>query len=240
MSVHLTYNGLFGNNLFQYVSARLFADDNALKLMSPWAHPDIVTMCPQKGGTESGSPRVSFCDDDDLFAARHSVGSYNLCGHYQRSRWYVTRRDEILKFCIPNVEMESNFDDIVMHVRLGDSHPAHWISPDWYLSILKTEQFRRLFIVTDDPKPEFMTCFRKYDPIIVSADKAGDWNLLRAFDRMIVSNSTYAWWAGFLSHASKIYTFSRWQDSPRFDLSGIQNGIPVDGKFWNETGGSHA
>ncbi len=234
MSITVTYNGEFGNSMFQYVAGRLFAKDNGLKFMSPWHRPDMLTMREPSGGERYDAPVYALDDDADLFGQKYPPGNYNLCGFWQRSAWYVNRRDEILSFCEP-IDMETNFDDLVMHVRMGNANFGNWISPDWYLSILEHETFKRLFIVTDDPRPDFLCHFAKYSPLVIStkSDKS-DWNLLRGFDRMIIGNSTFAWWSAFLSNARKVYTFSRWQDQSRFHLSDIPNGIPVDGKFWRE------
>ena len=45
--VTVKYRGRFGNNLFQYIVARLFAHLNSTVLVSKWIHPEILRMVPQ-------------------------------------------------------------------------------------------------------------------------------------------------------------------------------------------------
>jgi GR25 family glycosyltransferase involved in LPS biosynthesis len=124
-----------------------------------------------------------------------------------------------------------------MHVRVGD-YKKHKggsvIHPEWYLSILKKQKFRKLFIVVreDDAKylDWYISHFSAFRPTIVSSDIKHDFNFIMQFDRIICSNSTFCWWAAFLSEARTIWTFEPWLgDGARLAL--FDRAVPSKGDF---------
>jgi hypothetical protein len=73
--------------------------------------------------------------------------------------------------------------------------------------------------------------FEKYKPIVhfsrgetikhstaLKANFIEDFNLIRSFDKIIVHNSTFSWWAAVLSDASQVKVFEPWKPS-----KGIRN-----------------
>src|SRR5690606_20691724 len=84
------------------------------------------------------------------------------------------------------------------------------ISSEWYLKILEKESFNKLYIVGVAPDEPYLKAFEKYDPIIVTSDPWNDFHFIKSFDKIICSNSTYCWWAAFLSEATTIYVSDKW------------------------------
>jgi hypothetical protein len=170
--------------------------------------------------------------DRDWPAAR-----YDLSGYFQRSRWYHAHRQTVLGFFNLEPAGEINRKDIVINLRIDkDYQELGWvIHPSWYLDILRSETFDRLHIVTDVPDEQYLSYFRDYKPVIVHSGAKGDWEYLRAFDRIVAANSTFSWWAAYFSQASRIYTFRRWVTHPApIELRAFPNGVEVDGKFMHE------
>jgi hypothetical protein len=234
VSVSIKYKGRFGNHLFQYIAARLFAEENGLRLKTDFDDNDLVRMDPQEGGDEVGGPEIVLNDFVDIFGKTWPKGRYVFDGFFQNADWFYTKRDKILKFA--HIEPVAQWDarDIVMNVRLGDFKAMGWvIDPSWYLEVLSCEAFRKLHIITDEYDTEYLSNFEKFSPVIVSSGKRGDWNYLRSFDRVISSNSTFCWWAMFFSLPGKLYVFKRWVGLPGNNLS-IPNSIEIDGKFLRE------
>lgn len=241
MSVEIIYHpwDRFGNHLFRYVFARLFAEDNGLFLRTPFPSTGILSATDSPQGACYLKPEIVFNsvdpkDDPDLLNSHWPPGRYIFNGWFQRESFYHPRRDRIRKFLITKDLPREDSVDIVAHVRLKDYKGFPWaIHPSWYIRILEKESFRKLYLVTDEPDSIYFSHFKRFNPIIVSSTIEHDWNFIRSFDRILCSNSTFSWWACFLSEASKIYTFKKWIGVPGISLSNFPNGISVEGDFWN-------
>lgn len=242
MSVTIQYAGRLGNHVFQYVCARLFAKDNGLELLTHLDGQGIFKTTPHETGTRCDDPVVMVDGGcpwrSDVFSRRFPLAHYVFSWYFQKERFYLPRRDEIVKFLSPvcPVPEALNTKDIVAHFRLGDYLPVDAIHPDWYLDILKNEKFDRLHIVAEENHERYFSYFKKFDPIIHIKSPAEDWNYLLNFDRFICSSSTFAWWAAFLGKASKVYTHQRWikRYAGDVELGAFKNGIRVDGPFVDE------
>lgn len=105
--------------------------------------------------------------------------------------------------------------DIVMHVRLDDfihegynSEIAHY---QHYLDVLDDHSClgANVFIVVDalrnDYEKKYMAMFEKYKPIYVQQNMLEDFRYLMEANRIICSNSTFAWLAAFLGNAESIW-----------------------------------
>jgi hypothetical protein len=54
-------------------------------------------------------------------------------------------------------------------------------------------------------------CFANYEPVIKRGDLMEDFNFIRSFNTIIISNSTFSWWAATLSGAEKIGIYEQWK-----------------------------
>jgi len=208
MSVTVAYSGGLGNNLFQYVSARLFAVENGLRLDTPIAPNGMVAATPHEPGESVPGPPTVLGEFHGILDRPYGRGRYDLRGYFQNANWILGRETAVRGFLRPLPMEEKNVQDIVIHCRLGDYAKLGWvIDPKWYLSVLERERFRRLYIVTDTFDRPYLSAFKPYDPHVLCSSPSSDWQFLRSFDRMVISLSTFAWWAAFLGDASRIYTF---------------------------------
>jgi hypothetical protein len=262
MSVEVSYwpTSRFGNNLFQYVSARLFARHHGLRMITPFSPAngrDILRVLPSHEGEKVETPTIRVTDDpwileqrpgipyfllnpeQDLFSGEWPRARYVFEGWFERSRWYHDRRTQIEEFVRPDPIGSVNRKDIVLSLRIGEDFTSRkWtIDPRWYLEILARESFDTLHLVTDSLNEEYLSHFARYSPVVVSSGPKGDWNYLRSFDRIVCSNSSFAWWACFFSRASRIYTFKRWHAYPVGDLGRFPSGVELDGPFLHEIPG---
>lgn len=240
-NVGVKYEGRFGNCMFEYAMARVFAEDRDLSMENYFDGDGIVKVEPWRGGRRfeaaqewvsrnwaPGFPKFPPDGQDRVL----------FWGFFQHGPWYHDQRDRIEKFFIPEPvpAEEINRRDVLVSLRVDrDYHDIRWvIHPSWYLDILKTQKFDRLHIVADAIDPAILSAFKGYDPIVTAPGPKASWDMLRRFDRVILSNSSFAWWAMFFGHATKIWTFKRWIDRPEVDLSGFPGAIPVDGPFLHE------
>lgn len=255
MSVKVHYLCAFGNNLFQYAIARLFAEHHGLKLLSdfvPQETPyskgnharDVLGMSPAKDGLSVKSPEIEVNDATpwDLFGDDVKKASYTFKGLFQKTRWYTDRMDKIKGFTRTDAVTEAHPDDIVINLRIGvDYRQAKFtLHNKWYMDILKREKFRKLHIVSDEIDPDYIGPFMEYNPTVVSLGAKEDFNYIRKFKKIVCANSTFSWWAAFFSNASMIYTHKRWIQEARTGRPGLlvfdpfKNGVAVDGPFLEE------
>lgn len=231
--ITFSYIGGIGNMLFQYAYARLLAETNGFQLRAVPPPTDLVNVTACKEGVVHETPVVSIDEDAGCLLGKTplSPGHYHLNGFFQHGDWYVPYIDRIRGFMSPAKAIGSvNTDDIVLHLRLGDYPFSKWISPKWYYDVLKSQKFRKLYVVTADPQARYINALKEWSPEIVPI-KDDNWDFLRSFSRVIISNSTYCWWAVFFGKAQQAFSFKRWMEHPNFQLSVFPGLTPVDGLF---------
>lgn len=240
-NVGVKYEGRFGNCMFEYAMARIFAEDRDLSMENYFDGEGIVKVEPWRGGRRFEVAREwvarNWAPGQPKFPPPREERVL-FWGFFQQSRWYWDRRDRIEKFFIPEPVPadEINHRDILVNLRVdSDYNGLRWIiHPSWYLDILKTQKFGRLHIVADAIDSGILDSFKGYDPIVTAPGPKASWDMLRRFDRVLLSNSTFSWWAMFFGNATKIWTFKRWVPNPETDLSEFPGAIPVDGPFLHE------
>jgi hypothetical protein len=77
---------------------------------------------------------------------------------------------------------------------------------EYFDIILRNIKMNRLFITSDSPQHPLLKPFDKYSPIyFFQSDPIKTFNFIRIFNRIVLSQSSYSWWAAFLSQAEEIY-----------------------------------
>lgn len=178
----------------------------------------------------------------DKVQSTEDVAHLHLHGYFQKSWFYNQYRNEIKKmFVLPAIY--KNTDDIVVHLRLTDYfwHRVNSvISPEWYINIVKGQQYKKCYIVVEDHPTnkrylEFLTHSIKNTEVVTGGSALDDFNFIRSFDRIVCSNSTFCWWAAFLSEASQVWTFDPWLFRNSIpDLSAMDNAKIVPGRFYHD------
>lgn len=232
--VTFNFGGGLGNRLFQYVFARMLSENTGLRLVTPCPEDNVLTATKHTRGTICKNDRVDInetIDTCNILERPWSNRHIHLCGYWQEHLYYLKSRNRILSYFNERATKDTDKDNLVMHVRLTDyktfGNKGSVLHPDYYHSCIKKEKYNRLFIVTDDDRDSYLDEFRKYRPIVVSNDEKSDFWFLTEFDRMIIGNSTFSWWAAFLSNAKKIYTPKCWIRNSvdiRHSLQVIDNG----------------
>lgn len=234
MSVSIEYLGRWGNQIFQYACGRIFAEENNLKLLTAFPKDGIFDVNENPNGRTVEKDVSTLDDFSAILDRRYAPGKYLLRGFFQKASWYLSRKDRISAFMRPrSSRFKRNTDDIAIHLRLGDFKVMKWcIHPDWYLSILKRESFRRVYIFTDELDRDYLKAFSAYKPEVLHGNPEEDWQHLRSFDRMVLSMSTFAWWAAFFGDPKNLYLFKRY---PFGDgLINIPGAQGIDGRLLHE------
>jgi len=227
MPVHINYKGRTGNKLFQYIAARVFSEKNNLNLKTDFPDNDTVEILPNKiyvGDVHENQTVIvnshSFIDDEINFQGNNKKYIFD---DYFHNGDFMSNNQNLIKSFFKPVNFEKNTKDIVIHLRLFDylhftdiCNPHTWegseiINPSYYTNILDNETYDRVYIVTDeircDWEKRYLNHFKKYDPIMIQNTPKEDFNFMMSFNKIINSNSTFSYWASFLSEAEKIYTF---------------------------------
>ena len=250
--VNLHYVGRFANCLFIYAFGRIIAENNGLRLKTPWigevsnqfgdVHGEIIHINPCKDGTNGEDVQQTTLDDnssveciDDNF---HGKNVY-VNGYMQNHLYYDKRKAQIKSWMELPVVESGHENDIAVHIRLDDyskTKGCSIISPKWYLDILDQPENRgkQVYVVVDKVKSsweiDYMNNFGNYK--IISDTAKRDFHFLRSFGTLIISNSSFAWWAAYLGEAKRIFTFERWMiGSPKALLSRAEGMTPTPGKY---------
>ena len=128
-----------------------------------------------------------------------------LHGWYQRTEYYEPYIDRIkVWFELPKIDVSP--DDIILHIRRGDYLGANIaIKLKYYTDILDKALYRRVYIIGEGLDLSVYKTFKRYDPIYPRGSEIEDFNLMKNFNKIVMSNSTFAWWAAYLSSAQEVY-----------------------------------
>jgi hypothetical protein len=237
--------GGLGNRIFQYVSARLLAEKLGYSLNTDCPVRNVLTptdTMPGKVYKNDMLHTIETLDTGNIFKKEWGKRHLHFQGYWQDPNYYISERKKIVDYFEEKATESPDKENIVMHVRLGDYKTygpgGTVLNNKYYFDCLKREKFKRIFIVTDSPDDEYLLAFEKFNPIIMRGHKKSDFWFLTEFDRIIIANSSFSWWAAFLSNATKIYTPKCWirnSTDIRHELQNINNGkcegIQMDAGF---------
>jgi len=136
--------------------------------------------------------------------------------------------------------------DIVISLRIGDflyspNATARWqqcvysrfLGFEYFSIILRLMQFDRLFITSDEPFHPLVCDFSEFDPILVQNDTPiKTMAFIQKFSRVAISESTFSWWAAYLTDASEIYF-----PIPKNGLWGINSRWNASSSTWDTVNG---
>ena len=256
--------GRTGNDLFQYIFSRLLAIKNNLHLETEWPHQDFVEMHPFVGGEKHDKPVVEVRDmyhdphEKEWFSTSLAKKHLITHGFFQHPKYYDKNKRLVKSFFNLKPIQKRPPEHIVIHWRLGDYYKVgntrcencikqscygcrggSVINPSWYAGVLMQKlrfnlKKHKLYIVTDDPGDPILTKLQRFKPEIISKSPKHDFHFIRDFDTIICGNSSFSFWASYLSDAKRIYTFSRWVNEPHnyiIRLAYFHNAMPVNGQW---------
>lgn len=119
--------------------------------------------------------------------------------------------------------------DLVVHIRLGDylnpkfnkyfGYPISAIS-----NVLEGIEFKNFIIVTDSPKDaQVLGISDAFKCRIISESKLYDFRTMLESKRILLTPSTFSWWAAFLGNHEEIYFpvgLGAWKNTPEINMTG--------------------
>jgi len=170
--VHVTFTNGIGNNLFQFIYARLLAESHfgVVSTSIPDDAKYVINDFMRLGinlekHPASGLPVVGIDDKNastKFYTKEFDHNDFKLRGYFEDYRLYVNWRDQI-KSWFTTVE-KTNKNDLVFHLRLGDRlfrkvhyQPGMKVNPSQYVNAINRFEFDRLHVVTDMKSWEVLT-----------------------------------------------------------------------------------
>jgi hypothetical protein len=146
------------------------------------------------------------------------VKDISLNGHMQSEKYFYHCRDEVRHY----FEMVNEYPDndyCAIHVRLGDYddnyHPR--LKMDYYSKAMGELKANTKFTVFSD---DIQTAAKMFAGCSLSANIIGyvshntmdDFKLMKSYKHFIIGNSTYSWWAAWLSKqpGKKVIAPAKW------------------------------
>ncbi len=211
--ITVEYKGGLGNILFQYAFGRLLAEELGCALRA-----DVIPGFP---GTNDVVTGHDYSDKQEIVVEGHQTDMQALLsitepshiivrGGVQRSEYFVPYRDRVRLWMQPECSadcMQPKEADLVMHIRRGDylREVGYPLPDSYYINVMEQAKCDRIMIVTDDPADPFFKNFERFSPVLVSQSQMEDFCLIRNANHICLSQSTFSWWAAYLSDAKRIY-----------------------------------
>tara|TARA_A100001015_G_scaffold296083_1_gene375852 strand:- start:15 stop:623 length:609 start_codon:yes stop_codon:yes gene_type:complete len=193
LPIKINYKGRFGNQLCQYIAARIYAEKHQLNLLTPLKTEGILDVNPHKYFPEDDgefeTKKISFLDfdkDDELIY--YGKKNYIFDCYFENGD-HFSQNEALIRsfFNLPSADPKHK-DDVVIHLRLGDTMELdNYITPhpSYYFNILKKMEFNKLFIVMQPVKTKaeknYLRFFEKYNYTLVSRTESEDFNYFFKF-----------------------------------------------------------
>lgn len=219
--IALYLRGRLGNRMFQLALGHILAKslertlyvDKATNLLSKTTYPQIpcdldLNQCEIFQG--------QIIDLEQLKKAQRLNKAIVLGGWFQRYSYYAQHKETI-----SNMYRETLFRDIagggdldiVFHLRTTDYRKprvrAAYINPlplDYLMTVYYLKPWETVYIITDDINDELVLEFQSLtNGHIISNSQIDDFNFIRNSKNIVLSTSTFSWWAAWLSEATTIF-----------------------------------
>ncbi len=217
----VNYSGGLGNTLLQYCMGRILAERTGFRLVANHLDGFVGTAetvtgveCSSRGSVQLTNQIVNI---DEVVKSGSQI-VLGPMGFFQRYEYYKPYKEKIRQWLRTDYyDVGQTKNDAIIHLRLGDcvlgdlaEHP--YVMPvEYFQTALRSMSFDRLYVCSDPETlghpmfHEYMESFKEYDPKLLGGDYIQDFMAVKSFNKIIMSQSTFSWFAAFLSDASEIF-----------------------------------
>lgn len=213
--IEIQYSGRFGNQLFQYAIGRIISDQKKQKLIvsnSNSPQDNLLERFQQDHlqddySIKGENPMVvgGFRIDYDMIF--NHDGKIILYGYFQDYENFLPYKD-FVKSLYQFEKKTSLYDDdlIGVHIRLTDYFNfENSLEIEHYIKVIE-QSGKRPVIYTDDPtSPDILEIKKHFNCSVKSNSCWDDFVELSSYKNICISQSSYSWWAAWLSNAETIY-----------------------------------
>lgn len=261
--IHIQYPGRFGNNLTAYCFARILSEITEVGMVKysqgmPFENQEYFPNAIYKSGRILQNPimfRETDSNPDDLLDRALNILNRRqgiiLNVYAQNWKYYMPYRDKIKEWLkIDEKKMDLNISNIsipndawVMHLRREDYlESGSQLSIRYYEKILKEyiPEGSPVYVIGKDIEPHIK---KKFEDMGIDTSYLGkhggieDFVFMERFKNIVGSNSTFSFWAQFLSDAVKLFVplpevgyWSRFQ-AQRLQIPGFHTIIEDDNRY---------
>lgn len=222
-SIFLYLRGGLGNQLFQLALGNILAQSLGRKL-SVGGKVDLISAesyprTPAIKGLDLN--RCEVLSDhviyrDQLIKAQKHHKTLVLDGWFQRYSYYAQHKAGIINLfrdSLFNRVEGGNESELVFHIRTTNYRRpnvrARYMMPlsiNYFRSAFQSRTWQKAYIVTDDREDELVLAVQALtNAEIISNNQIDDFNFIRNSKNIVLSTSTFSWWAAWLSNANTIY-----------------------------------
>jgi hypothetical protein len=183
------YEGRLGNNLFQYCYGRILAKKLGMQLEIPKIN--------GFNGTEENVTGIKM------------YPPIIVNGFFQVFDYYKEHKEDIKRWLYldKTIEEKISKEDLVVYIRRSDYVSSNLSMPmSFYDECVKNILHDKLYVCTCDPNdPDTKDFINRNRGILKHKSQIDDFKFIMNFNKIVLSQSTYCWWAAWLSDATEIY-----------------------------------
>jgi hypothetical protein len=204
--IRVKYNGTHGNKLWQYAVARLYAEIHGYAFYA-----DTIDGLPNTKHNVCGVEDIatqkilhghkfdlSSCDDNVLFD-----------GFFQRYEYVRGNKEKLSEWFAVEPQYTCDVDNgLVLSIRRGwNGYPTHLCPPSsFYSTLLKSIKADKIYLCTDSFDDEYFSFLNEFSNVVFYREHyLKQFDLIRKAKTVILSPSTFCWWAAYLGNADKIF-----------------------------------
>jgi len=232
--IRVSYCGRLGNNLFQFAFGAVLSRLSGQPMTAPPipGFPGTTGFVGSSAAEGHPIPLHGFTMDVDAWVERATRGDVVVHGYPHNTAYYEPHHAWLAPMLAPapGAYAKGNENDIVLHLRLGDYFSANRNIIDRFAypleaidTLLGRLAYARCLIVTDTPKHDVVArLVRERRGVVVAGDCLHDYRTLYHARRLIMSPSTFSWWAAWSGCATEIYfphEMGFWQSRHGFRLA---------------------